>query len=55
LAQRERTPAPVASIFESLRNGTASKATSQFAADDVIAVLVIEDGVFYDVVVRSEN
>ena len=54
LAKRQKAPASILSIFESL-NGDTSKTAVQFAANDVVAVFVMEDGIFYDVVVRSEN
>ena len=54
LAQRIKAPPSFASMFDIL-NGDAVNTTLQFAASDVVAVFVMEDGVFYDVVVRSEN
>jgi hypothetical protein len=54
LAQRKQSPTSFESVFESIV-GTTSKAAVQFATNDVVAVFVIEDGVFYDVVVRSED
>lgn len=54
LAQRQKAPASFFSIFDNLK-GDAAAATNQFAANDVVAVIVMENGVFYDVVVRSED
>lgn len=55
LAQRKQSPTSFESIFDSIIDTTSKTTAVQFAAKDVVAVFVIEDGVFYDVVVRSED
>ena len=54
LAERQKSPTSFQSLFDIIK-GPTSKTAVQFAANDVVAVLVVEDGVYHDVVVRSED